>query len=71
MRHSSRAMPAFANSSTARGQGPEVRFIASRIAYSTMLTQKTSVSRMLATLSLVPSRSGFAEVDANMTWGGT
>jgi hypothetical protein len=64
-------MPAFSNSSTSRGQGPEVRFIASFIAYSTMLTQKTPVSRMLATLSFVPSRSGFAEVEANMTCGGT
>jgi hypothetical protein len=51
--------------------GPDVRFIASRTAYSTMFTQKTPVSRMLATLSLVPSRSGLAEVEANITCGGS
>ena len=30
-----------------------------------MFTQKTPVSRMFDTLSLVPSRSGFAAVEAN------
>ena len=39
----------------------------SRMAYSTTFTAKTPVSRMFATLSFVPSRSGLAEVDANMS----
>ena len=40
------------------GRCPDETFITSRIAYSTMLTQNTPVSRILPTLSLVPSRSG-------------
>ena len=63
--------PASANSSTSRAHGPELRFIASVSAALTTLTQKTPVSRILATLSLVPSRSGFTEVEANITCGGT
>ena len=69
--HSMRSIPALVNSSVSRSHAPEVTFMTSRISYSTMLTQKTPVSRMLAMLSLVPSRSGLVLVEANMTCGGT
>ena len=49
----------------------EEAFMASGMACSTMFTQNTPVSRSCATLSFVSPRSGFAEVEANITWGGT
>ena len=70
VRHSSRSMPASANSSVSFGQGPEVRFITSFIASPTMLTQNTPEERMLATLSLVSPRSGLAPVEEKITCGG-
>ena len=48
----------------------EVAFMASRCSQEVTLTQKAPVSRMLARVSLVPSRSALAEVVANITWGG-
>ena len=65
------SMPARVNSSSPLSQVPEVVFITSRAAYSTMFTQKTPVSRMFSVLSLPNSRSPFDEVEANITCGGT
>ena len=68
--HSARVSPAWSNSDWWAGSVLDEAFIASRMANSTIFTQNTPVSMILATESLVPSRSGLVPVEANITCGG-
>ena len=64
-------MPAASNSLIPAGRAAELAFTWSFIGPSAILTQKTRVSAIWATLSLVPLRSALDEVEANMICGGT